>query len=554
MDERRNKPAKRNNAELDELCIGYDYAGIDLKSIGCKETLIASLLHERAYSHPADNIQLLETHISWVILTGNFAYKIKKPIKLEFLDFSSLERRKKFCDEELRLNRRWAPELYLDVVPICGSLEKPVVGGTGIAIEYAVKMLQFPQVAQLDAQLDAGLLVDADMIELAEMIAAHHGMAAVIEQRDAKDAIESIRHPMLENVEHLKPYVSRDVLQGLSAWTISNLQVLRTALVQRQRDGFIRVCHGDLHLRNLVRLPAGIVAFDCVEFSAELRNVDVISDVSFLVMDLIARKRRDLAYVFINRYLECTGDYAGMAVFGLYYVYHALIRAKVAAIRSVERTDEIVGQDGSEEIAHCCSVARHWTVSRQPFLIAMHGFSGSGKTSLSQILISRLPAIRVRSDIERKRAYGFEETEHSGARVGKGIYDPHARRNIYETLAAAAEVSLRLGQNVIVDAAFLNCEDRQHFRTLAKRLNADFLIVDTCAEPDELRRRVQLRQRDAGDASEADANVLQYQFEHAEPLSSKELEWTVTVATDTDIDVGAVVEQIGAAIRRPPSI
>ncbi len=520
---------------------------VDLTSLGRGETLIASLLHERAYPHPVENIQLLETHISWVILTGSFAYKIKKPIKLEFLDFSSLERRKFFCNDELRLNRRWAPELYLDVVAICGSIEKPVVGGDGPPIEYAVKMLQFPQVAQLDVQLDAGLLLDADMIELAEMIAAQHGTAAVIEQRDAKDAIESIRHPMLANIEHLKLHLGWDELQGLSSWTRNNLQDLQATLIRRQKDGFIRECHGDLHLRNLVRLPSGIVAFDCVEFSADLRNVDVISDVSFLAMDLIARERRDLAYVFINRYLECTGDYAGMAVFGLYYVYHALIRAKVAAIRSVERIDETDRQHDPEEIAHCCSIARRWTVSGRPVLIAMHGFSGSGKTSLSQILVSRLPAIRVRSDIERKRVYKLAETEGSGACVGKGIYDPHARTRIYGILAAAAEESLQLGQNVIVDASFLNREDRRHFHALAKRLNADFLIVDTCAEPDELLRRVRLRQRDASDASEADASVLQYQFEHAEPLGSEEIERTVTVATDTEIDVRSVVEQIGTA-------
>jgi len=481
---------------------------VDLNSVRREERLIASLLHERAYPHPVDKMQLLETHISWVILTGRFAYKIKKPIKLEFLDFSSLERRKFFCNEELRLNRRWAPELYLEVVPICGDFEKPVVCGDGTPIEYAVRMLQFPQVMQLDEQLHAGLLLDADMIELAEMIAAQHGTAAVAEQLDSKDAIESIRHPMLANIEHLKMHLSWDELQGLSSWTSRN----------------------------------GIVAFDCVEFSAELRNVDVISDVSFLVMDLISRDRQDLAYVFINRYLERTGDYAGMAVFGLYYVYHALIRAKVAAIRSVEWSGEVGGQHSSEEIAHCCAVARRWIVSRRPFLIAMHGFSGSGKTSLSEKLISRLPAIRVRSDIERKRAYGLEETERSGARVGKGIYDRYARARIYGILAAVAEVTLRLGQNVIVDASFLYREDRQHFHALAKRLNADFLIVDTCAEPDELHRRVHRRQRDAGDASEADANVLQYQFENAEPLGSEELEWTVTVATDTGIDADTVIK------------
>jgi uncharacterized protein len=522
---------------------------VDLTLLGRGEALMASLLQGRAYPHPVENIQLVETHISWVILTGRFAYKIKKPIKLEFLDFSSLERRKFFCNEELRLNRGWAPDIYLDVVPICGSFKEPVVGGDGSPIEYAVKMLQFPQIAQLDAQLDAGLLVDADMIELAEMIASHHGSAPVIERLATEDAIESIRHPMLENIEHLKSHISRDQLQGLASWTGNKLRMLQATLMQRQKDGFIRECHGDLHLRNLVRLRSGIVAFDCVEFSAELRNVDVISDVSFLAMDLVSRDRQDLAYVFINRYLECTGDYAGMAVFGLYFVYHALIRAKVAAIRSVERIDDTDRQRDPEEMAHWCSVARRWTVSGRPVLIAMHGFSGSGKTSLSQIMVSRLPAIRVRSDIERKRVYKLEETEGSGAGVGEGIYEPQARTNIYESLANAAEVSLRLGQNVIVDASFLLHDDRQHFRNLAQRLDADFLIVDSSAEPDELRRRVQLRQHDARDASEADANVLQYQFENAEPLSSAELEWTFTVATDTDIDADTVVEQINAARR-----
>ena len=517
---------------------------VDLTSVGREEPLIKSLLHGTAYPHAVDNIRLLETHISWVLLTGSFVYKIKKPIKLEFLDFSSLEQRKFFCNDELRLNRRWAPELYLNVVPICGSFEKPVVGGSGSPIEYAVKMRQFPQAAQLDAQLDAGLLVDADMKELAEMVAEQHGSVDVVTQLSAEEAFDSIQHPMLENIEHLKQHISQGELQCLSSWTSSNLRALQGTLIQRQKDGFIRECHGDLHLRNLVRLPSGIAAFDCVEFSAELRNIDVASDVSFLMMDLIARGRQDLAYLFINRYLERTGDYAGMSVFGLYYVYHALIRAKIAAIRSVERTDESDRQRDLEEMAHCCSVARRWIDPQRPCLIAMHGLSGSGKTVLSQQLIPRLPAIRVRSDIERKRHYGLAETDGSGAHVGKGIYDRSARTRIYETLATAAESSLRIGQHVIVDAAFLNRGDRQHFQVLATRLDANFVIIDVHADPDELLRRVQLRQRDAGDASEADVNVLQYQYENAEPLDAEELEWTIAVTTDAEVDVGTVVRQI----------
>jgi aminoglycoside phosphotransferase family enzyme/predicted kinase len=520
---------------------------VDLTSVGREEKLIDSLLHASVYPHPVENIRLLETHISWVILTGSFAYKIKKPIKLEFLDFSSLERRQYFCDEELRLNRRWAPDLYLDVVPISGSFENPTIGGNGSPIEYAVKMLQFSQSAQLDAQLDAGLLVDSDMIDLAEMVAAQHSSAAVRDLLSIEDAVESVRHPMLENIEHLRSHIGRDEWQNLSSWTGNNLRELRTALIQRYDNGFVRECHGDLHLRNLVRLPSGLAAFDCVEFSAELRNIDVISDVSFLLMDLIAREQRDLAYLFINRYLECTGDYAGMSVLGLYYVYHALIRAKIAAIRSVERIDGADRQRDLEEMAYCCSVARRWIVPRRPCLIAMHGFSGSGKTYLSQALMSRLPAIRLRSDIERKRRHGLEETERSGASIGKGIYDPRARMGIYETLAAAAETSLRFGQHVIVDASFLRRRDRQRFRLLAKRLGADFVIVDACAEPDQLLRRLQRRQRDASDASEADLNVLQYQYGNADPLDIDELAWTVAVTTDGDVAVGAIVEQIRAA-------
>jgi predicted kinase len=261
-------------------------------------------------------------------------------------------------------------------------------------------------------------------------------------------------------------------------------------------------------------------------------------------MDLIARDRQDLAYVFLNRYLECTGDYAGMSVFGLYYVYHALIRAKIAAIRSVERTEETGRRQDQEELAHFCDVARRWIMPQRPCLIVMHGFSGSGKTSMSQTLLALLPAIRVRSDIERKRRFGLDETEASGACIGADIYDLHARRGIYDILAVAAETSLQLGQNVIVDASFLNRKDRQLFQALAQRLDADFFIVDVRAEHNELLRRLAVRQRDAGDASEADASVLQYQYENADVLDAEELQRTIAVAMDATVDADAVVEKI----------
>ncbi len=514
---------------------------IDLTDVGREETLIEALLDGGVYPHTSNNIRLLNTHISWVILTGPYAYKIKKPLKLEFLDYSSLELRKHFCQEELRLNSRWAPDLYVDVMPICGSFERPTVGGTGEPIEYAVRMHQFPQSAQLDVQLEKDLLDDADMIALAEMIADQHEVSSVCDRLTVDDARRLVQHPMLENIQHLRSHIHWDELGGLAAWTGDSLEALWPVLLQRQDDGFIRECHGDLKLANLVRLPSGIAAFDCVEFNAELRNIDVISDVSFLVMDLIARERSDLAYVFINRYLERTGDYAGMAAFGLYFVYHALIRAKIAAIRSVERDDATDAECDLEVMNYYCSVARNWIEREQPLLIAMHGYSGAGKTWLSQQLLSRLPAIRIRSDIERKRRHGLAEKEASGAGVGTGIYEPRARADIYAELEAMASDLVRSGQHVIVDASFLQRGDRDRFRNLAEGLGARFIIVDVSAGQEELERRLEQR---GGSVSEANADVLQYQYEHAEAITDAERGCTITVDTGATVDPEAVVEEL----------
>jgi aminoglycoside phosphotransferase family enzyme len=261
--------------------------------------LIASLLRPEAYPHPVATLELIETHISWVILTGTFAYKIKKSIKLEFLDFSTLQQRRHFCEEELRLNRRMAPQLYIDVVPICGSETSPEVDGEGRAIEYALKMHQFPQNAQLDKQLDAGLLNENDMLKLAERIAAYHHDAVTLNFISDQEAVRQVSTPQLDNFPPIDSLTDMRTARRVRAWTTQSLRDLEHTLIERHKNGYVRECHGDLHLANLVRLPSGIVAFDCVEFSAALRNIDVISDVAFLAMDLVARARHDLAGILI---------------------------------------------------------------------------------------------------------------------------------------------------------------------------------------------------------------------------------------------------------------
>ncbi len=514
---------------------------VDLEPIEREKALVRSLSHGHAYDHPVENVRVLNTHISWVVLTGAFAYKIKKPIKLAFLDYSTLELRKRYCELELELNKRWAPELYVEVVPICGSFDAPIVGGEGTPIEYALKMNQFPQDAQLDVQLAAGLLTSADMVRLAETIAKIHAVVPVYDALSGEEFLAAIRRQMLDNFEYLQ---DADGVRRLLSWTRRTLDDCGELLAARYESGFVRECHGDLHLKNLVRLPSGVTPYDCVEFSVELRNIDVISDVSFLVMDLVARSERRLAYAFINRYLECTGDYEGVTVLGLYFVYHALIRAKIAAIRAIERTHETTRRHDQKETAHYCNVARWWTEFGTPRLIIMHGFSGSGKTWLSQQLMRRLSSIRVRSDIERKRMHGLAETERSDSAVEQGLYRPETSAGLYARLAEISEAILNVGHNVIVDAAFLDRAERDRFRDLAAHAGGAFVIISTSAARDELHRRVESRHRAFGDPSEADIAVVDHQFDHADALDDDERDRVIEVATDRPVDFDKVCKSI----------
>jgi hypothetical protein len=509
--------------------------------------LVVALQSPDAYSHDVGKIHVVETHISWVFLTGSFAYKVKKAVTLDFLNFGTLEQRHRYCEEELRLNRRWAPELYLDVVAISGSMARPRVEGAGEAVEYAVKMVQFPADAQLDRQLDAGLLNETDMLRLAEKIAGYHDDAPIIEYANDRESVLKVRAPMLENFAPLEQVLDMELLSRVQRWTDNTLRTLKPTLIQRRKDGFVRECHGDLHLANLVRLPSGIAAFDCVEFSAELRNIDVISDVAFLFMDLVARARQDLAAVFLNRYLERTGDYAGMRVFALYFVYHCMIRAKVAAIRSTERARTVNRDDDIGNLKHNLAVAARWIDRRPPLLIAMHGYSGSGKTCLSSDLVARLPAIRLRSDVERKRLFQTDDPSGDRSLSESGRYTQRARGEVYQALLVMAESILAEGLNVIIDASFLRKADRESVVDFANRRNVPLAFVSTHAGERELMQRLERRQAARNDESDADVDVLRFQIASADDFADDEQAPIIRVATDEEVDLDIVIKRILAA-------
>ena len=505
--------------------------------------IIETLRNPCAYPHPVDTVECIETHISWVLLAGDFAYKIKKPLDLGFLDFSSLRRRQFYCEEEARLNRLWAPDIYLGVVPITLRDGQAKIDGSGTAVEYAVKMRRFDPAMCLDVQLANGKLSIADMRELAEMLGQRHEaapiVARVLRTQTVSRAIELIREnfPPLENV------IERGLYDELYRWTMSQLAELEPVLWQRFDDGYFRQCHGDLHLRNIVRLPGGMTTFDCIEFSTDLRNTDVMADIAFLVMDLVARQQPGLAAHCINRYLEVTGDYRGMRLFNLYFVYRCLVRAKVAVIRGGERTDTGERVEDLEKARRYCVMARLQARPGVPLLVVMTGMSGSGKTWVSGQLMEALPAIRMRSDIERKRHMHLEETASSNSGIAAGAYASDVSDTIYSKLNALAAEILQAGHNVILDASFLRLAQRDAARAVAECTGAHLVFLQTMAEDSILRARIRARGARADDASEADTGVLDYQLRTAEPLTAEEQQRTVRCNSD-DADTVRLVTRV----------
>lgn len=504
-------------------------------------SLIPSLLNADLYTHPIDDLQLIETHISWVILTGPYAYKIKKPIDLGFLDFSTLAKRRFFCEEELRLNQRTAPSIYLEVLPITGTVERPQLGGEGEAIEYAVKMRQFPQEAQLDRMLGNKALTDQHMDAFACLVAEFHAQVAVADTKLFFGDSDHVLQPIDENFKQIRECIkSIDVIQMLDViekWSLEQYKILIPLLEQRKQQGYIRECHGDMHLRNLAWIDNKPVAFDCIEFNENLRWIDVISEIAFLVMDLQDRQQPELAQRFINTYLEITGDYEGIRLLPFYVVYRALVRAKVNAIRLNQDTLDDKERDSlNQEFVGYLRLAKLHIEGREKKLIITRGLSGSGKSTLTRSLPEKINAIRLRSDVERKRLAGMKSSESGQAKPGEGIYSKTFSDETYQYLLDTADKIIDAGFSVIVDATFLEKEKRDMFRHLANDKKVSFTILDFVAPTDILRQRIQQRKNDASDA---DLTILDRQLNVLKPFLKDEKRYVITIDTEITNEVSS---------------
>jgi len=509
--------------------------------------LIKALQDPQIWPHPVTEFELVETHISYVLLVGDFAYKFKKPVDLGFLDFTTLELRRSYCEQEVRLNRRLAPDLYLDVIAITGSIQKPEIAGNGQVLEYAVRMRRFPDNGLLSQHVER--LTPELVDKLAMKASDFHAGVDVLDVASQDGSPESVYAPIRENfdlihkLEH-EPEITTQ-LRRLEQWSKQAYVDLKGTIVARKSNGFVRECHGDMHLGNITLIDAEPVIFDGIEFNPNLRWIDTMSEISFLVMDLEQRGRPELAQRFLNTYLEQSGDYAGLELLSFFKTYRALVRAKVAAIRLDQ--DGLAAEEHSgltRDLHGYINLAESFTRVGMPALVITHGLSGSGKSFSARLLAMWLPAIQIRSDVERKRLAGFNPEADTQSQPLQGLYDERSTRSTYQKLLDLAENLVAYGYTPIVDATFLKQEQRQLFSAMADRMLVPFVILDMQMPESVLRQRVRVRMERGSDVSEANERILDMQLQVAEPLTATEKASTVVVTQGRPLSIPGIRERL----------
>lgn len=490
--------------------------------------VITRLQNPAAFDHPVKYFKVMETHISWVILTGSYAYKIKKPVNYDFLDYSTLAKRHHYCLEEIRLNRLLAPEIYLGVVAITLAGDQLTVNGKGTTVEYAVKMIEFAQTDIFPYLLMHTQNLMPDVFnQLATIIAAFHQQAAILQNENiGMSTPEQIHTPVLQNFEQIHSLLQdkqdQQLLQGLKDHSLNEIHRLQPYFIQRKQQGFIRACHGDLHLGNIILYQQRPLIFDCIEFNDNFRWIDTMADLAFLLMDLEDQKRFDLSHLLLNQYCAITGDYIGLTILNFYKTYRAIIRAKTTLLRAnqtqaTDKTFLIIQYRNYIKLAESYCQPQYTSA-----LLIMHGIAGTGKSTLANHLVTALGAIQIRSDVERKRLLGLTADARTHSAVNQGIYTADLSEKTYQRLADLANDLLQAGQLVIVDASFLLQAQRECMRKIANDLQIPFYILSCQVSPETITQRIQARQAKQQDPSEAYLAVVQMQQQTQQALTLDE--------------------------------
>lgn len=507
-----------------------------------------ALLDPAAYPHPAADLRLVETHVSWIALAGQYAYKLKKPVRFAFLDYSSRDLRRAACDTELTLNRRWAPQLYLDLLVLVATPAGPRFVPAGAADgEPAVRMTRFDRREELDRLIAEDAIAAEALAALGADLAGWHARAPIAAADGPWGGPAPALQAALESFDAL-----RAPRAPLERGRIGRLEAkLRAAhgdlvpwFVARRAAGRVRECHGDLHTRNVVRLDGRLTPFDAIDFAPGLRWIDVAADAAFLAMDLERLGRADLAHAFLDGWFAASGDYEAAAGLPWLIAYRALVRAKVDALRAAQLPDGAESAAAWRECETFVALAEARLAPRRGRLYATAGASGSGKSWLAAQLVPMLPAIRVRSDVERKRLAGLAPLAASRSPVDAGLYADAVTARTYAHLAHVAASLLRAGFDVVVDAAHLYAHQRAATAGAAAAAGAPLTWIECTAPEALLRARVNARR---GDASEATAAVLDRQLARREPLTPAEAAAAIRVDTSGTLDVPALARTLRAA-------
>ncbi|MEG4224765.1 AAA family ATPase [Microcoleus sp. N9_B2] len=494
----------------------------------CLPPLIQQMLQPGFYPHGVtEPVQLIQTHGSFVLLTGDYTYKIKKPVNFGFLDYSTLEKRQHFCTQELLLNRRTAPEIYLEVLTIVKIGDSfqfgrnlPAITPVEFAVEYVLKMREFPQDSLLLSLLERGLLTQQLMADLGREVANFHSRAISNSYIRTFGEVSQIRTAINNNYLISQKYIggpqTQVQFQETKDYTDTFFARNKDLFNLRVANNKIRECHGDLHLRNIAFWQDKILLFDCIEFNEPFRFVDVMYDVAFTVMDLESRGRRDLGNAFLNTYIEQTGDWEGLQLLPLYLSRQAYVRAKVTSLMLDDASIPTAQKAHiSQTAAHYYKQAWQYTQPRPGKLTLMSGLSGSGKSTAARYLARRTGAIHIRSDAVRKHLGGISLNE----RGGQDLYSDEMTAQTYGRLLELGIILADRGWDVILDAKF----DRQNLRTdainQAQSHGLSWQIVYCTAPIAVLRERLQQRR---GDIADATAELLSSQQATFEPFTELE--------------------------------
>ncbi len=509
----------------------------------CVPPLIQQMLQPGFYPHGVtEPVHLIQTHVSFVLLTGDYTYKIKKPVNFGFLDYSTLAKRLHFCTQELLMNQRTAPEIYLKVLPIIQTGDSfqfgsnlPAITSAEITVEYVLKMREFPQDSLLLSLLEGGLLTEQLMADLGREVAKFHSRAISNSYIRQFGEVSQIRTAIDNNYLISEKYIGgpqtqtqyQETKDYTDAFIANNPELFNRRIAHNK----IRECHGDLHLRNIALWQDKILLFDCIEFNEEFRFVDVMYDVAFTVMDLESRGRRDLGNAFLNTYIEQTGDWEGLQLLPLYLSRQAYVRAKVTSLMlddpaiSTAQKAEI-----SQTAAHYYKLAWQYTKPRRGKLTLMSGLSGSGKSTAGRYLARRTGAIHIRSDAVRKHLGGIPINE----RGGEDLYSDEMTAQTYGRLLELGIILADRGWDVILDAKF----DRQNLRTdaidRAQSHGLPLQIIYCTAPIEVLRERLQQRR---GDIADATAELLSSQQAAFQPFTELEQISVNIVDTAQDLEV-----------------